>query len=128
MKYHNFENLVFRNLFLKEINDPYKNNRLKEINRMGNCIKLDTLTSVDIVETVKRGGINLEVSEGFFCHNLLYKTYADFVTDMFETRDLIEAQGKNSLQNPEKKIRFSVYGGSNGKDLSEEYIVLRRLG
>ena len=47
----------------------------------------DTLTSVDIVEIVKCGGNILGVCDGFFCHNLVYNPYIDFVSDMFEKRD-----------------------------------------
>ena len=76
VKYHNAENLVFQHLPVKEkIETPFKNNRLEEINKMRNGILIDTLTSVDIVETVKNGGIILEVFEGVFCHNLQYNLY-----------------------------------------------------
>ena len=63
VKYHNPENLVFHHLPIKKkIENPYKNNRLEEINRMRNGVMLDTLTS-DIVEIVKYGGFILEVFE-----------------------------------------------------------------
>ena len=51
---------------------------------MRNGIFIDNLTSVDIVEIVKCGGFILGVSEGFFCHNLEYNPYTEFVTYMFE--------------------------------------------
>ena len=87
VKYHNPENLIFQHIPIKEkIKNPYKNNRLEEINRMRNGIIIDTLTSVDIVEIVKCGGVILEIYEGFFCHNLEYNPYTEFVTDMFEKR------------------------------------------
>ena len=88
---------------------------------MRNGIIIDTLTSVDIVEIVKYGGIILEVFEGFFCHNLEYNTYTEFVTDMFEKRDLFKSQGKDLLQNLAKKIGLSVYGGNIRKDINEQY-------
>ena len=73
IKYQNPENLFFQHLPIKEkIKNPYKNKRLEEINRMRNGIIIDTMTSVDIVEIVKCGGVILEVYEGFFCHNLNY--------------------------------------------------------
>ena len=76
VKYHNPENLIFQHLSVKEkIKNPYKNNRLEELNRMRNGIITDTLTSVDIVEIVKCRGVTLEVFEGFFCHNLEYSPY-----------------------------------------------------
>ena len=122
VKYHNPENLIFQHLPIKEkINNPYKNNRFEEINRMRNGIIIDTLTSVDIVEIVKCGGVILEVFEGFFCHNLEFNPYTEFVTDMFEKRDLFKSQGKDSLQNLAKKIGLSVYGGNIRKDINEEY-------
>ena len=65
---------------------------------------IDTLTSVDIVGIVKFGGVILEVFEGFFCHNLEYNPYREFVTDMFDKRYLFKSQGKDLLQNLAKKI------------------------
>ena len=122
VKYHNNENQIFQHLPVKEkIKNPYKNNRFEEINRMRNGIIIDTLTSVDIVEIVKCHGVILEVFEGFFCHNLEYNPYTEFVTDMFEKRDLFKSQGKDLLQNLAKKIGLSVYGGNIRKDINEEY-------
>ena len=104
VKYHNPENLIFQHLPLKEkIENPYKNNRLEEINGMRIGIIIDTLTSIDIVEIVKYGGIILEIYEGFFCHILEYNPYTEFVTDMFEKRYLFKSQGKDLLQNLAKK-------------------------
>ena len=122
IKYHNPENLIFQHLPIKEkIEKPYKNNRFEEINRMRNGIIIDTLTSVDIVEIVKCGGEILEVYEGFFCHNLNFNPYTEFVTDMFEKRDLFKSQGKELLQSLAKKIGLSVYGGNIRKDINDEY-------
>ena len=107
IKYHNPENLIFQHLPVKEkIKNPYKNNRLEEINRMRNGIIIDTLTSVDIVEIVKCGGVILHIYEGFFCHNLEFNPYTEFVTDMFQKRDLFKSQGKDLLQNLAKKNRI----------------------
>ena len=122
VKYHNPENLIFQHLPIKEkIENPYKNNRFEEINRMRNGIIIDTLTSIDIVEIVKCGGVILEVYEGFFCHNLNFNPYTEFVTDMFQKRDMFKSQGKDLLQNLAKKIGLSVYGGNIRKDINEEY-------
>ena len=122
VKYHNPHNLIFQHLPIKEkIENPYKNNRLGEINKMRNGIIIDTLTSIDIVKIVKCGGIILEIYEGFFCHNLEYNPYTEFVTDMFEKRDLFKSQGKDLLQNLAKTIGLSVYGGTIRKDINEEY-------
>ena len=107
VKEHNPENLIFQHLPIKEkINNPYKNNRLEEINRSRNGVVIDTLASVDIVEIVKCGGVILNVYEGFFCHNLEYNPYTEFVTDMFEKRDIFKSQGKDLLQNLAKKSAY----------------------
>ena len=51
VKYHNPENLLFQHFPVREkINNPYKNNRLEDINIMRSGIRIDTLTSVDIIE------------------------------------------------------------------------------
>ena len=122
VKYHNPENMIFQHLPIKEkIENPYKNNRLEEINRMRNGIIIDTLTSVDIVEIVEYGGEILDVYEGFFCYNLEYNPYTEFVTEMFQKRDMFKSQGKDLLQNLAKKIGLSVYGGNIRKDINEEY-------
>ena len=88
---------------------------------MGIGIILDTSTSVDIDELVKYGRYFLEVFGGFFCHNLEFIPYTDFVTDMFEKRDLFKSPGKELPQNLLKRIGVSVYGGNIRKDLNEEY-------
>ena len=58
VKYHNPEKLIFQHLPVNEkIDNSYKNKRLEEINGMRNGKKVDTLTTVDIVEIAKRSGI-----------------------------------------------------------------------
>ena len=122
LKYHKPENLVFHYLPVKEkIENLYKSNRLKEINRMRNGIIIDTLTSVDIVEVVKCGGVILEFYEGFFCQNLENNPYKEFAADMFEERDLFKSQGKDSFQNLAEKIGLSVYSGNIRRDTYEKY-------
>ena len=88
---------------------------------MRNGIIIDTLTSVDIVEIVKCGGIIWKEFEGFFGHNLEYNPYTELVTDMVEKRVLFKSQGKGLLQNLPKKIVLSVYVGNFRIDLNEEY-------
>ena len=107
IKYHDPENLIFQHLPIKEkTENPFKNNRFEEINRMRNGINIDTLTSIEIVEILQCGGVILEIYEGFFCHNLYFNPYTEFVTDMFEKRDLFKSQGKDLLQNLAKKNRI----------------------
>ena len=75
--------------------NPYRNNRLQDNNRMRKGIRKDTLTSVDVAETVKYGRKILEVLEGFFCHSLEYNPYTEFDTDMFEKKDYFTSQRKD---------------------------------
>ena len=106
---------------MKKIENPCKNSRLEEINKRRNGIILDTLTIVDIVEVVENGGIDSEVFEGFFCDNTEYNPYTEFVTGMFEKRDLFKSQRKDLFQNLAKKIGLSVYGGNIREDINEEH-------
>ena len=93
VKYHNPENLVFQHHPVKEkIKHTYENHRLEEVNRMKNEVVTDTLTSVDIVEKVKCGGVVLEIYGGFICYNLEDNPYTEFVSDMFEKTDLFKSQ------------------------------------
>ena len=94
---------------------------------MRNGIVVGTSTGVDIVEIVKYGGIILEVFEGFFCHKLEYNPSAEFVTDMFEKRNLFKSRGKDFVPNI-ARIGLSVYGGSIRKNINEEINGLLRHG
>ena len=78
-------------------------------------IRIDTLTSVDIVEIVEYGGIILGVFEGFFCHNLEFNAFTEVVADLFEKRELFKSQGKDLLKNLHKKIGLSIYVGEKSK-------------
>ena len=103
VKKRNPDYLVFQQLPVKEkIKNSYKNKRSEEINGMRNGLIIDTLTSVDTVGILKCGGVSWEII-GFFCHNLEYKPYTEFVTNMFEKRKLFKPQGKDLLQNLAKK-------------------------
>ena len=67
---------------------------------MRNGIIRDNLTSVDIVETVKCGGIILKVIEGFSCHNLEYKPYKELVTEFFEIKEVVQITTKGFTSKP----------------------------
>ena len=91
VNYHEPENLVFHHLSVKKKNkNLYKNNNLEETNRMRNGVRIHTSTSIDFVEIVKCGGVILEIFEGYFCHNLEYNHYTEYVTGMFEKRGLFK--------------------------------------
>ena len=79
------------------------------------------MTTIETVEIVKCGGKIMELYEAFFNHNLGYNPYTEFVTDMFEKRDLIKSQGKDLLQNLADSIGLSINGGDIRKDINEYY-------
>ena len=79
------------------------------------------MTTVDIVEIVIYGRVNLEVFEGFLCHNLESNPDTEFVNDMFEKRVLNRSQGKDLLQDLAKRIGLSIYDGNISKNINEEY-------
>ena len=70
----------------------------------------------------------MEVFEGFFCHNLEYSPYAEFVTNVFEKSDIFKSQGKDLLQKLVKKIGLSIYVGKIRKNINEEKKALLRIG
>ena len=89
-----------------KINIPYKNKKSEEFHRTRNGIILDTLTSVDIVEIVKCGGIILEFYERFFCHDQKNNTFTEFVTDIFEKKEIYLNHRKGFASKPSKKDRI----------------------
>ena len=80
------------------------------------------MTSANFVEIVKSGGNILENCEGFFCYNLEYNFYTEFVSDTFEKRDIFKSEGKVLLQNLAKNFGLSVYGGNNRRNINKEFI------
>ena len=62
----------------------------------------------------------MKVYEWFFCYNLEYNPYTEFVKDMLEKSDLFKSQGKDLLQKLAKEIRLSVYGGHISKDINKK--------
>ena len=75
---------------------------MEEINTIRKGLKIETLTSVDIVEIVSCGV--LEFFEGFFCRNLEYNPYTKFVTNMFDKRYSFKTQAKDLFQNLAKRL------------------------
>ena len=129
MKYRNPQNLIFQHLALKEeITNSYKSNRLEDINRKRNDIIIATLTSFDFVEIGNCGGNVLDVFEDFFCHNVEYFPYTEFVINMFEKRDFFKSQGKDLLQNLAKKSDSQCMVVLLENDQTRNINVLLRLG
>ena len=70
------------------INNPYKSNRLEGKNESRRGVIVNTLSSVDTVELANCGGVVLEVTEGFLCHNKQKNPFPYFVNDMVVKREL----------------------------------------
>ena len=96
-----------------------KKKRLEKTNGSRNGIFVDTVYSVDIVETVKSSGVILEVFEGGLCLNMKHNPYTEFVNDVAARRDWYKKQGKNLFQTPAKKVANSVYGGKIRRDVND---------
>ena len=123
VKYHNPENLIIQHLPARErIQMPYKNNVYEDINRSRNGVIIATLTSVDIIQIVRIGGVILKVYEGFFCESLEYNPYTDFVLDMYDKREQYKNKGNDLLANLVKKVMCAVYGSNARRDILDKYI------
>ena len=123
VKYHNPENLIFQHLPARDrIRLPYKNNAYMSVNRSRNGVIIATLTSIDIMEIVKIGGVILKVYEGFFCESLDFNPYSDFVLDMHKKRNEYKKKGNDLSATQVKKVMCSVYGGNVRKDILDKYV------
>ena len=111
VKYHNPENLILQHMAVKE--DVYNEakNKSEKVNRFRNGDIKQHLTSVNIEEVVKVGGVIEELYEGFICDNLDYNQFKEYMLDMTARRNEYRKQGKNILQDMCKKISNGTYGG-----------------
>ena len=86
-------------------------NKCECVNRFRNGDFTQHLTSVDIEQVVRTGGIVEDVYEGFICDNLDYNPFEEFVPDMTAKRNEHKKQGKTTLQDVRRKMSNGVYGG-----------------
>ena len=95
VKYHNPENLILQQMVAKE--DVYNetNKNCECINRFRNGDITQHLTSVDIEEVVRIGGVIKEFYEGFICYNLDYNPSKEYILEMTAKRNEYKKQGKN---------------------------------
>ena len=103
VKYHNPENLILQHMAVKE--DVYNEtkNKYENVNRFRIGYITQHLTSVDIEEVVRVGGVIKEFYEGFICDNLDYNPFKEYILDMTAKRNEYKRQGKNILQDMCKK-------------------------
>ena len=103
IKYYNPENLVPQHMAVKEDAFNETKNNCECVNRFRNGDITQHLTSVDIEEVVRIGGVIKEFYEGFICDNLDYNPFREYILDMTAKRNEYKKQGENILQDMCKK-------------------------
>ena len=92
VKYHNPENLVLQHMAVKEDVFIETKNKCECVNRFRNVDITQHLTSVDIEEVVRIGGVIKEFYEGSICDNLDYNPFKKYILDMTAKRNEYEKQ------------------------------------
>ena len=86
-------------------------NKSGNVNPFRNGDITQHLTSVDIEEVIRIGGVIKEIYEVFICDNLDYNPFREYVLGMTAKRHEYKQQGKNILQDMCKKISNDTSGG-----------------
>ena len=79
VKYHNPENLILQHMAVKEDVYDETKHECECINRFKNGDITQHLTSLDIEEVVRIGGVIKELYEGFICDNLDYNPFKEYI-------------------------------------------------
>ena len=104
----------------EQVFNPIKN-RQEEVNRFRNGYIRQHLTSVDVEEIVRVGGVTKDFFEGFIRDNLDYNPFEKFVLDMTAKRNKYKKEKKNILQTQAKKVSNAVYGYTIRSDIEDAY-------
>ena len=86
----------------KDVQNETKN-KSENVNRFRNGDIAQHLTSFDIEEVLRIGGVIKEFYERFICDNLDYNPFKEYYSDMTAKRNENKKQGKNVLQDMCKK-------------------------
>ena len=118
IKYYNPPNLIFQHLPI--INEKVKN---VEVNRMRNGYIIDTLTSVDNCETVKKGGKVIRIYEGVnYREDFKISPFRKVIEKMFAFRQKYkDEKNKDVMQWLVKLIMNSLYRVQIRKDINKSY-------
>ena len=108
VKYYNPENIIFEHMSVKEQVFNAIKNRWEEVNRFRNGYIRQHLTSIDIEEIVRVGGVITEIFEGFICDNLDHKLFEKFFLDMTAKRNKYKKEKRKILQTQAKKLSNAV--------------------
>ena len=116
IKYYNPKNLIVQHIPIKE-----KETKI-EVNRMKNGYIIDTLTSVDIQETVKIGGRVVEIYEGvIYRENFKMSPFRKLIGKLFALRQEYKDEGNDVMQLLVKLLMNSLYGENIRKDIKEKF-------
>ena len=116
IKYYNPKKLIVQHLPVKE-----KENKI-EINRMRNGYITQVLTSVDIQEIVKIGGIIIQIYEGvIYRENFKISPCKKIIDELFALRQKYKDEGNEVMQLLVKLIMNALYGEFLRKEILESY-------
>ena len=116
IKYYNPKDLIVQHIPIKE-----KEKKI-EINRMRNGCIIDTLTSVDIQETVKNGGKVIEIYEGvIYRENFKVSPFRNVIGKLFALRQKYQNENTDVMQLLVKLLMNSLYGENIRKDIEEKF-------
>ena len=116
IKYYNPRDLIVQHLPVKE-----KEKKI-EINCMRNGYIIDTLTSVNIQETVKIGGKVIEIYEGvFYRENFKVSPFRKFIDKLFALRQKFKEENIDVMQLLVKLLMNSLYEENIRKDIKEKF-------
>ena len=121
VKYYNPVYLILQHLPVNEEVFNESKNKFERVNRFRNGHITQHLTSVDIEQIVRIGGVILEFIEGFICDNLDNNPFTEYVQDLIEKRNEYKKQGKNILQLMCKDTVNGGYGSCIRQDINENY-------
>ena len=121
VKYHNPDHLVLQHLAVNEEVLNENEHKYEKINRFRNGDIIDYVTSVDLEEIVRIGGVVLKFYEGFICDNLEFNPFFNFIIDMTAKRNYYKKEGKNILQSMCKAISLGSYGSCIRRDINENF-------
>ena len=116
IKYYNPKNLIVRHIPIKE------KEKKTEINRMRNGYVIDTLTSVDIQESVTIGGKVIEIYKGIiYRENFKVNPFRKVIDKLFALRQKYKDEGNDVMQLLLKLLMNSLYGENNRIDIEEKF-------
>ena len=110
-----------KNLIIQHLPDKEKEKKI-EIIRMRNGYITQVLTSVDIQEIVKIGGIIIQIYEGvIYRENFQVSPFEKIIDELFALRKKYKDEGNDVMQLLVKLIMNALYGEFLRKEILESY-------